>query len=43
MHAPAVGMLLADWIVDGTPRLDVSELSLERFAGRPLTAEANVI
>jgi sarcosine oxidase, subunit beta len=43
MHAPAVGMLLADWIVDGAPRIDVSELSLERFAGRPLTAEANVI
>ncbi|MEO6462982.1 MAG: FAD-binding oxidoreductase [Candidatus Eisenbacteria bacterium] len=43
MHAPAVGLLLADWIVDGRPRLDVSALSLERFAGRPLAAEANVI
>ena len=43
MHAPAVGMLLADWIVDGAPRLDASELSIARFAGRALTAEANVI
>jgi sarcosine oxidase, subunit beta len=43
MHAPGVGLLLADWIVDGRPRLDVSALSLERFAGQRLTAEANVI
>jgi sarcosine oxidase subunit beta len=43
MHAPGVGMLLADWVVDGRPRFDVSPLSIERFAGRPLTAEANVI
>jgi sarcosine oxidase subunit beta len=43
MHAPAAGLLLADWIVDGRPRLDVSALSLERFAGRVPLAEANVI
>ena len=43
MHAPGVGLLLADWIVDGRPRLDLSALSLERFAGRALAAEANVI
>jgi sarcosine oxidase subunit beta len=43
MHAPGVGMLLADWVVDGRPRLDVSELGLARFAGHPLAAEANVI
>ncbi|MGH7724462.1 MAG: NAD(P)/FAD-dependent oxidoreductase [Candidatus Eiseniibacteriota bacterium] len=43
MHAPAVGLLIADWVVDGRPSLDVSELSLERFAKRPLPAEANVI
>jgi len=29
--SPAVGELLADWIVDGTPRLDLSTLSLTRF------------
>ena len=43
MHAPGVGMLLADWVVDGHPRIDVSELGLARFSGRPLEAEANVI
>jgi sarcosine oxidase subunit beta len=43
MHAPAVGMVLADWIAGDGPRIDVGELSLERFSGRPLHAEANVI
>jgi sarcosine oxidase subunit beta len=43
MHAPGVGLVLADWIVDGRPRLDLSALSLERFAGQPLAVEANVI
>jgi len=43
MHAPGVGMLLADWVVDGRPRFDVSELALTRFTDRPLEVEANVI
>lgn len=43
MHAPAVGELLAEWVVDGAPRLDVSALALDRFAGSALPAEANVI
>ncbi len=43
MHAPGVGLLLADWIANGRPRLDVSELALDRFSGSALTAEANVI
>ncbi len=43
MHAPGVGMLLADWVLDGRPRFAVTELGLARFAGRPLEAEANVI
>ena len=43
MHAPGVGLLLADWIAEGRPRLDVTALLLERFAGQPLVAEANVI
>lgn len=44
MHSPAVGVLLAEWIVDGQPTsVDVSPLRLERFAdGRP-RAEAAVI
>jgi glycine/D-amino acid oxidase-like deaminating enzyme len=34
--APALGEALAEWVVDGRPPLDLSEISLERFAGRPL-------
>ncbi len=43
MQAPAVGRLIAEWIVDGRPSLDVSELRLERFAERSATPEVNVI
>ncbi len=43
MHAPAVGQLIAEWIVDGRPSLDLSALSLERFGARKATAEATVI
>jgi sarcosine oxidase subunit beta len=44
MHAPAVGQLISEWIVDGKPSLDLSPLRLERFAGRTgAEAEANVI
>ena len=44
MHAPAVGQLITEWIVDGKPSLDLSPLRLERFAGRAGSeVEANVI
>jgi sarcosine oxidase subunit beta len=44
MHAPAVGQLIAEWIVDGKPSLDLSPLRLERFAETAgTTVEANVI
>ena len=43
MHAPGVGQLVAEWIVDGRPGLDLHPLRLERFAEREATAEANVI
>jgi sarcosine oxidase subunit beta len=43
MHAPAVGRLIAEWIVDGAPSLDLHPLRLERFAEHEATAEANVI
>lgn len=44
MHAPAVGQLITEWIVDGTPSLDLSPLRLERFASRTGSeVEANVI
>ncbi|MBI5711076.1 MAG: FAD-binding oxidoreductase [Candidatus Eisenbacteria bacterium] len=43
MHAPGVGQLVSEWIVDGRPSLDLSPLRLERFAERAAMAEANVI
>lgn len=44
MHAPAAGRLIAEWIVEGQPSIDLSRLALERFA-RPVEIkdEANVI
>jgi hypothetical protein len=33
MHAPAGGLLLAEWIVDGAPTtLDAAPFAVERFA-----------
>jgi sarcosine oxidase subunit beta len=43
MHSPAVGQLIAEWIVDGRPSLDLHPLRLERFAEDQALAEANVI
>jgi sarcosine oxidase subunit beta len=43
MHAPAVGMVIADLVTTGRSRIDVSELALERFESSDLVAEANII
>ena len=43
MQAPAVGQVIAEWIVDGRPGMDVSELRLERFAEQATAPEVNVI
>jgi sarcosine oxidase, subunit beta len=43
MHSPAVGQLIAEWIVDGKPSLDLSPLRLERFLEHQAAVEANVI
>ncbi|HZT07886.1 MAG TPA: FAD-binding oxidoreductase [Chloroflexota bacterium] len=44
MHAPAVGQLVAEIIVDGAAHtLDLSPLSLDRFTAGTITAEQNVI
>lgn len=43
MQAPAVGELIADWIVDGRPGLDLTDLRLERFGEQRAVVEANVI
>jgi glycine/D-amino acid oxidase-like deaminating enzyme len=34
--SPALGEAIAEWIVDGAPALDLSEISPARFAGREL-------
>jgi sarcosine oxidase subunit beta len=43
MHAPAVGQLMAEWVVDGRPSIDLHALRLERFAEHEDLVEANVI
>jgi sarcosine oxidase subunit beta len=43
MHAPGVGRLIAEWIVEGRPSLDLGALRLERFTENAVLAEANVI
>jgi sarcosine oxidase subunit beta len=43
MHAPAVGMVIADLVTTGKPRVEVHELALSRFASSTLVMEANVI
>src|SRR5207249_6688121 len=43
MQAPAVGQLIAEWVVDGKPSLDLRPLRLERFAERQAMVEANVL
>ncbi len=43
MMAPGVGQLMAEWIVNGRPSIDLSDLRLERFRDQSSLAEANVI
>jgi sarcosine oxidase subunit beta len=43
MQAPAVGQLVAEWIVDGRTSIDVSSLRLARFAEHAAAPEVNVI
>jgi glycine/D-amino acid oxidase-like deaminating enzyme len=38
--APALGEAVAEWILDGKPALDCSEISTARFAGQPLDEAA---
>src|SRR4030095_10578583 len=38
--SPALGEALAEWIVDGVPALDLSEISTARLAGRELDEAA---
>lgn len=44
MHAPAAGRLMAEWIVDGKPSIDLTRLRYERFQEQPrIEHEAHVI
>lgn len=42
MHAPVIGELLAAWLLDGTPSLDLAPLRLERFAQAAMVTETTV-
>jgi sarcosine oxidase subunit beta len=42
-HAPVVGKLLAELIVDGLTTIDISALGLERFARGELVVEGHVV
>jgi hypothetical protein len=38
--SPALGEAMAEWILDGTTTLDLSEISPARFAGQDLSEAA---
>jgi sarcosine oxidase subunit beta len=43
MHAPAIGLLMAELILDGRARsMDIAALSLARFAAGPVAREATM-
>jgi sarcosine oxidase subunit beta len=42
MHAPAIGDLLSQWLLEGAPALDLTPLRLERFAEGAAMAERTV-
>ena len=43
MHSPMTGQLIAELITEGRTSIDISSLSIERFAAEALVAEKNVI
>jgi sarcosine oxidase subunit beta len=44
MHAPAIGRLMAEVVLDGqASSMDIGALSLDRFGRGPLAAEANLL
>ena len=42
-HAPAAGRILADLITGRDPKFDLSPFTLDRFSGRIIAGEANVV
>jgi len=43
MHAPGVGQLIAELIIDGEPSIDLSPLSYERFAKKMVISEERTV
>lgn len=42
MHAPVIGELIGEWLVDGSPSVDLKPLRLERFEEDATTSETTV-
>ena len=42
MRSPVIGALLAEWLLDGAPSLDLAPLRLERFAQAAAITETTV-
>lgn len=42
-HAPATGIHVAEWLLDGASSLDLSPLSFSRFAGRDTTVRGSLM
>jgi sarcosine oxidase, subunit beta len=42
MHAPVVGELLSEWLLDGSPEIDLTALRLERFEKGKMVSETTV-
>jgi sarcosine oxidase subunit beta len=42
MHSPLVGELIAEWLIDGVPGMDLGALGIERFEGGTSVSETAV-
>ena len=42
MHSPVVGELIAEWLIDGVPGMDLGALGIERFEGSTAVPETAV-
>ncbi len=42
MHSPVVGELIAEWLIDGVPGMDLGALRIERFEGGAAVPETAV-
>jgi sarcosine oxidase subunit beta len=42
-HSPATGRLVAEWLLDGRPTLDLAPLGFARFAGRNTTVSGSLM